>query len=231
MKRAVVTLLTTCGAGLALGPATAWGEGETVVTYKGSPSSGSEISVVAAAGRQNAFEWRAGAVHVEIRDSAGVTESSPHCTRPSPTEVVCQAQGLRRLTGNTGDMGDAFTLDGKGTDVNVEEVELFMGPGHDSAQLAWATFPQANEGVKSLLLGGTGRDRLRLSGRGTIRGGASDDRLCGGRGPQRIFGGAGNDLLSGGKGFDICRGGSGNDRGGRGCEKIFSISEGIQCVA
>lgn len=71
--------------------------------------------------------------------------------------------------------------------------------------------------------GGAGDDRL-VGGGGPDKlvGGNGDDRLIGWRGPDLLYGGPGSDTLIGGQGGDILRGGPGTDTlaGGPGSNKV-----------
>ena len=252
IRRAVV--ISCCGALLAFGQGTAWAEGESVVTYTGSPGAGSEISVVAAVGKANT-------VHFTTADrcdgtlttfcisdiSAGITESSPHCTQESAAVVRCQSQGLDKVEINSGDGGDTLRWLTNVPDVTVPaNVIVRSGSGNDRVG-TFASFGESDEKYHIVVSGGPGndkmfghlaglldhaqlsagggRDRIRVAaGAATVLGGAAGDVLLGGLGPQRIFGGRGNDAISCGKGKDLANGGPGLNRGGRGCERVIDPS-------
>lgn len=73
----------------------------------------------------------------------------------------------------------------------------------------------------SCLMGGSGRDDLRLgdgggvafgeAGKDRIHGGSRDDVLSGAGAGDRLFGNGGNDVLLGGRGADLLVGGDGDD--------------------
>jgi hypothetical protein len=108
--------------------ASAWATGETVVTYSGSPSAGSKISVEAAPGKANRIRARTNLGFYILGDPIGVVESSPYCTQESPTEVRCQLQGLQSAELDAGDRADRVLI-GKG---DVGQTRVNGGFGWDN---------------------------------------------------------------------------------------------------
>jgi hypothetical protein len=248
-RRAALIAIAACAAPLALGPGPAWADGETVVTYTGSPGLSAEISVQAAAAKSNGQVFESLSNLLGIRDSAGVTESSPYCNQPSPTEVHCMAEGLQRLEVNSGDGAD--TVNFRDFCITIT-IDLAMGTGNDSARASgmcldgsdthrYSGGPGRDRVTADVFVevdsspgpvsrrvvaaGGGGNDRLSLAGPATAIGEGASDTLIGGRGPQRLFGGRGNDTINCGKGRDVANGGPGKNFGGAGCERVVDVIE------
>ena len=110
-------------------------------------------------------------------------------------ETTCVLQGIRHLTGGTGN--DAFYGDGLRNNLsgNTGQDTLFGRTGNDSL---------SGDNGNDLLFGGAGLDSLS--------GGFNEDSLFGGADADQMLGGAGNDVLRAGDGADALFGGEGNDR-------------------
>ena len=240
MRRGALILLVTCGASLGLWlPGAAPAAGETLVTYAGSPGTGSGITVTNRSNAPTVLNMRIALDVMGISSPQGVTVSSPYCTQQSPTQVGCQAQGLNEvdwLGGNGPDRVLWTFLPEKEDEVLVVLLRGFGG--QDTVAMGVAQTKLAEGNLTYIADGGAGRDTLigrflaparqgafslgpLAAGRKetmTLRGGAGPDTLRGGVGPQRLFGNAHNDLLSGGGGRDLCNGGVGKKDRSRGCE-------------
>ena len=90
------------------------------------------------------------------------------------------------------------------------------------------SFPLGSIRVMGISAGG-GNDEVRIDDsngpvrcRAYVYGGAGNDTLIGGSGPDVIFGEAGNDVIDGGAARDVITGGTGNDtlRGGAGDDSL-----------
>jgi Ca2+-binding RTX toxin-like protein len=240
MRRGALTLLITCGASLGfLLPGAAPAAGETVVTYAGSPGTGSGITVTNLSNVPTLLDMRIALGVMGISSPQGVTVSGPHCTQQSPTQVDCQAQGLNQVDwlGGNGPDRVLWTFLPEADD-EVLLVLLRGFGGQDNLAMAVAPTKPAAGKRTYIADGGAGRDTLigrflapakqggfslgpLAAGRKqtmTLEGGPGSDTLRGGAGPQRLFGHAHNDRLSGGSGRDLCNGGVGKKDRGRGCE-------------
>ncbi|MSU63753.1 MAG: hypothetical protein EXS31_15355 [Pedosphaera sp.] len=99
----------------------------------------------------------------------------------------------------------------------IQNIRVDGGAGDDELTLSPRVL------LSSLLIGGSGADRIQAgSGAGTLQGGTGDDILNGGPGHDVIQGDAGEDTLSGGLGDDQLAGGEGRDtiRPGAGSNRI-----------
>ena len=204
-----------------LGPTTAWAEGKTVVTYTGSPDFRSEIRVRAAPGEVNSLKFHCDSTTTIARvcfsdPAAGITESSPHCNQPEPTEVRCTASELRRVRITARDRADTLRI--ISDDLVILKLYAEGGAGGDRGFLLG---PSGDAKGFRFLGGGDGNDILRARGRASIGGDDNRDTLRGGSGPQQIYGGNGSDRISCGKGKDFAYGGPGRNSGGAGCEEYL----------
>ena len=223
--RRMALMIVSCGTLLALGHGTAWAEGETVVTYTGSPGAGSEIRVAAAPGKAKASVWltkdSCSGTLTCIRDTAaGIVESSPHCSQASPTEVRCQTQGLRRLEVRLGGGPDGLRT--VGWDYHQACTAVKTGPGNDRIVLGDVE-PLACDNAEDFVFGfpiafvlGPGNDKIfghfpgPPSDHPAIRAGGGRDRIRV-TGAAFADGGHANDVLRGGLGPQRFKGGRGND--------------------
>ena len=81
--------------------------------------------------------------------------------------------------------------------------------------------------VSSQLRGGSGDDRLTVTGRGALDGGSGSDRLTGADAPDSMDGGPGDDRLDGRDGDDTLGGGADDDLiyGGPGSDSLHGVGD------
>jgi pimeloyl-ACP methyl ester carboxylesterase len=108
---------------------------------------------------------------------------------------------------------------------------LVTPSGKDRVQVQVGSNTAVMTGTRRIVVyGQTGGDDIRIAGGirlpAELYGGAGDDRLDGGNGPNILDGGAGNDSLRGGVAWDILIGGCGADRlnGGAGGDLLIGGS-------
>ena len=183
--------------------------------------SGSRIDYLAAAGETNNLQvTRLGANYV-FTEVGGIpiTPAAP-CANAGANVGTCPAAGIRDIDISLNNMDDTLNVAPTIVSAQIEDTNLFGGPGTDSLT--------GGPNVENSIQGGDGTDTLTggslhddiagLDGIDTLNGGGGDDflRVEGDTFPDSASGGPGNDTLSGATedpdGADIYAGGPGRDR-------------------
>jgi Ca2+-binding RTX toxin-like protein len=135
--------------------------------------------------------------YYSVRDTAATLTPSGTCVAVDAHFAVCPGTGIKTIIVQTGDRADAITLDAIPGTIS-ETVD--GGSGNDYVNGA---------NTPGTVSGGSGNDDVH--GRGTVNGGAGDDRLTGSPLADNLRGGSGRDNLDGGFGADDIAGGSQTD--------------------